>query len=213
MRSGDVTPAALIERRGRVAGGEYALDLCSPVYVDRHSVSHIQPAADQPADVRVNPGPDDDVIDLDARAVRQAQCADHAVCLHPIDRHPGADVDALGRVEAGEPPAELGPEHARERAAGRLDERHIDAQLAGGGGNLEPDEAGADHRQSRARGEHLTQRPSIVELSEHGHVVVTGEHRQRARTTTRADQQLLVAQGGVVGKLEPAFSGVESRRR
>ena len=141
--------------------------------------------------------------------------------LHRRARHRGQRVGdrdaelhahALGSVQVGEPAAEPRTQHVRERDLGRLDQRDLDAEAAGGCGDLLADEAGADDRQSRPRRERLAQRVRVGERAQRMNVRAPGEHRQPPRAGAGGDDQLVVAELGAVLERDAPGGDVEPRR-
>ena len=69
----------------------------------------------------------------------------------PPRRSAKPDIDVIGPVEIGDPAAEQWGKSTFKRGRGRLEQGHLQPQLAGGRSHLHPNQAGADHRQAPPR--------------------------------------------------------------
>ena len=108
----------------------------------------------------------------------------------------------------------LGPERSHQRRRRALQHGDIETTLASGGGDLEPDEAGADHDDPRSGAlvERRPQRERVVErsqLEEAGQIWLAGQLPAR-----RADGEdhAVRPQHRVIGERQAASAGIEGHR-
>ena len=98
---------------------------------------------------------DDHDVGLDDGAVVEADlldpCTGPGATGDPRDADAEADVDAVVAVQVGDDAAHLLAQATHDRCGERLDERDLETSLAGGGGDLGADEAGADDDHSARR--------------------------------------------------------------
>ena len=115
--------------------------------------SQAMPAACGEGGVRGDADADEDEIDGEFGAVREAGGFDVAVAEEAVEAGAFADVDAVGAVEGAEPVGGDGGGDALEDAGGGFHEGDVEAALGGHGGGLEPDVAAADDQDAAAFGE------------------------------------------------------------
>ena len=148
QRTGDGGPAARrglpVSGAGDVARREDAGDGRAPGAVDR---AGIDAAAGQPSGRGRHADAGEDVRAGHPGAVGELEGAGQ----RPPHRHAQAEGHALRAMQGRQERAGARAEHARQGARRRLDHCHLDAELPGRRGDLQADQAGADHRQRAAR--------------------------------------------------------------
>ena len=83
------------------------------------------------------------------------------------DARAEVEADALGDVAGVQRRGDLGRHAAGQQPRQRLDDRDLGAELARRGGELEADEAAADHREVPARAERGADAGGVVERAQH----------------------------------------------
>ena len=125
-------------------------------------------------------------------AVRQARRLSAVIAAM---RAPKWKVTPSARWRACEHRGDLGRHAAGQQPRQRLDHGDLGAELAGRGGELEADEAAADHREPPAGAERGADAGGVVERAQHrdGRAVGAGQ-RQRPRPGAGGEQQAGVGQ-------------------
>ena len=117
---------------------------------------------------------------------------EHGAGSETFDLHTAPDLDTVIGVHRRDGGAHLGTEAAHQRRGATFEHDDLVAELAGGGGHLEPDEAGADdHDAPIAAGQALAEIERVVEGPENDGVRVRLLTRQPAcRRSRRRDQSV-----------------------
>ncbi len=146
--------------------------------------------------VRRGADPDQHGVAGQRRAVCQAHAGDAArFAFDRRDAGAAQDAHVVGRVRAGEETPTAVRDATRASTRGlAFDDGHRDAEGAGGGGDLQPDIAAADHHQPAARGQCRLQRVGVGHAAQRQHAgqVVAGD-RQHARPRAGCQDELVVA--------------------
>src|SRR5262249_11768694 len=106
---------------------------------------------------------DHDDVRLDPGAVRELGARESAIA--PVQRGDGdsaAQIDAMGALKLGGKGTEGSAEGADQRGWTAFGDRHLNAPLAAGGGDLGPGEAGADYQYASRSGVHPLGQASCV---------------------------------------------------
>jgi hypothetical protein len=111
-------------------------------------------------------------------------------------------------VQLGEVSGHLVTERSLQRHRRGLEHHDVDARLARGSGDLQPDPSAADHDHGGRRRDRLAQRLAVLDAAERA-----GEHGagnvEHARAGTGGEDRLVVGQRLTVGQLDAVLGRVE----
>ena len=173
----------------------------------------LQAAAGQPLGVRERAQPDDDEVRGDARTVGQLDRLDPSGAVQCGDARSEAQIDAVVAVQRGAPFAQLRAQR-QHRRRGDVDQRHVEALLAGGLGDLAPDESRAHDRYPRALLERGSQRDPVVEVAQDVDALqLAAGARPASRPGPGRQDQPVVRDLVAVGEHHPPPRAVQARRR
>ena len=121
-------------------------------------------------------------------------------------------IDAVLLVQAAHEVAELGAQHALQRALVRRDDVHVDAARAQRRGDLEADEARADHDRAPRRCRPRDDGAAVGERAQRVHVRQVGaRQRQPHRLGAGRQQQRVVGDLAAVAERDLARAWVDAR--
>src|SRR4029079_12765953 len=149
----------------------------------------VETAAGQPRGGGGRADADDERVAGDPVTVVELDAPDRSRAVQPGDAGRQPDVDALLAVQAREPVAELGAEHARQRRRRGLDDRDLGTEAQRRRGDLQADEPGADDDQARSRAQRATEPPRVAERPQLVHVLVARAAGERTRRASGGDQE------------------------
>ena len=150
---------------GDVAGGEHAGRAGLQVLVDEDAVVDGEPGLRGELGARLHADADDHEVALELASVAGADALDRRRRpRRPRRRSPCSISHAVVGVDVAVDGADLGAEHALERDRERVDDGDLEAALAGRGGDLGADPAGADHDDRAAAVQPLAQRVGVATL-------------------------------------------------
>jgi hypothetical protein len=184
-----------------------------PVDGERLTVG-VQRGAGKPVHGRPHADADEHEVGVQPAPVVKL-CDGFAVLLgDSVDSRVGQQPDTGLDVPAGEGGVDAGVEDARQRRGGHLDDRDRTTVVAGRGGDLRADPAGADDDQVAAALHGIAQDMSICAGVHGAHAVETVRARQGDRRRAGGDRQPAVIDVAAVGeaqaaRLEPGSSRPE----
>ena len=94
----------------------------------------------------------------------------------------------------------------------RLDQRDLEAELAGAGRHLRADEAGADHRHARTPRQLGAQRERVVEAAQQVDAGERGRSGQGSRARAGGDHESVVREALAAGERDAARGEIEAAR-
>ena len=158
-------------------------------------LSTASPACGGQPGARLHADADDHEVALELASVAGADALDRRVALEGLDAGPEQHLHAVVGVDVAVDGAHLGAQHALERDGERVDDRDLEAALAGRGGDLGADPAGPDHDDRAAAVQPLAQRVGVRDAAQVEHAVeVAAGDREAPRLGAGGEQQPVVAQ-------------------
>ena len=149
---GTCAPTSRVERRGGIAGDEHVLERrCVRHGSTGTPRSHVSPLPRSQLTSASTPIPTTTWSAATTRPVESFSARTRRSPRRPSTVASVMTSTPSSRCMRANHAPELGPEHSRQRRRRGLDHRHLGAELAGAGGNLLADEAGAEHREPRPR--------------------------------------------------------------
>ena len=131
--------------------------------------------------------PDEDHVGLDPAPVVQNDTGHGPIPAGQFGhRNLAAQVHAVVTVQVSKDGCGLGAEDAQQRQLGGFEEGHVKSRVAGGGGGLQPDPAGADDRDPARLGEPGLDAVTVLDAAQVVHAVEVGTWQAEAsRCRTR----------------------------
>ncbi len=216
----DVAAGARVVRPGDVAHGDDVRAIGDVAGVGENTVVQEESGVGQPSRRRRHPDADDDDVRAQPAPVTELQGghpgpARAVVGREPVhDRRAGEQGNAVGGVQSGAHRAQLRPERDRQGHRHGLDDRHVQAEGAGRGGDFRADEPGADdHDVLGAAGQLGPERVRVVQAAQDVHPEQSLGGRQAAGHAAGGDDDPVRRDLLTRGEDDPATGDVEPLRR
>ena len=195
MLDADALPVVGMVGVRDVAGGEHARHAGAQPIVDEDPVVDGEPRVRGQLRARLDPDADDHEVAFEHAAVAGPDPLHRAPALEGLHAVAEQQLDALVGVHVAVHGAQLGAEHPLERHRDLIDERDLQPALAGGGGDLGPDPAGADHDNRPAAVEPRAERVGVRHRAQGEHALQIGAgDAEPARLGARGQQERVVFQ-------------------